>query len=109
MKKDLRDGALSGVVAGYPVTDVKITLYDGSYHDVDSSELAFQLAAKHALKEGLKKESQYCLSRVMDVELVSPEEFMGAVMGDINTRRAQIVETGVRGNLKTTRCNVPLI
>ncbi|MCA9401407.1 MAG: elongation factor G, partial [Candidatus Omnitrophica bacterium] len=108
VEQGFRDGALSGVVAGYPVTDIKITLFDGSYHDVDSSELAFQLAAKAALKEALAKGKPVLLEPIMDVELVSPEEFMGAVMGDINTRRAQIVGTGMIGNLKTTRCNVPL-
>lgn len=108
VEKGIRDGALSGVVAGYPVTDFKVTLYDGSYHDVDSSELAFQLAAKAALKEGLKAAKSVLLEPIMDVELESPDEFYSAVMGDINTRRAIIVETGMRANLKTTRCNVPL-
>ncbi len=107
-EKGFREGCLNGILAGYPVTDIKITLIDGSYHDVDSSELAFQMAAKEALKEGLKKGKPVLLEPIMDVELVSPEEFMGAVMGDINTRRAQIVNTGVMGSLKTTRCNVPL-
>ncbi|MCA9405572.1 MAG: elongation factor G [Candidatus Omnitrophica bacterium] len=108
VEKGFREGALNGVIAGYPVTDIKITLFDGSYHDVDSSELAFQMAAKAALKEALQKGKPVLLEPVMDVELVSPDEFMGAVMGDINTRRAQIVNTGVIGSLKTTRCNVPL-
>ena len=107
-EKGFRDGCSSGVVAGYPVTDIKITLFDGSFHEVDSSELAFQLAAKEALRQGLRAGKPVLLEPIMDVELESPEEFMGAVMGDINTRRAQIVETGMRGNLKTARCNVPL-
>jgi len=107
-EKGFRDGALNGVIAGYPVTDIKVTLFDGSYHDVDSSEIAFQLAAKEALKKALTQGNPVLLEPIMDVELVSPEEFMGAVMGDINTRRAQIVNTGVQGKLKTARCHVPL-
>lgn len=108
VEKGFRDGLTSGVIAGYPVTDVKVTLFDGSYHEVDSSELAFQMAAKEALKIALRQGKSVLLEPIMDVELVSPEEFMGAVMGDINTRRAQIVNTGVIGVLKTCRCNVPL-
>ncbi len=107
-EKGFRAGAQSGVVAGYPVTDIKITLIDGSYHEVDSSELAFQMAAKAALKDALQKGKPVLLEPIMDVELVSPEEFMGAVMGDINTRRARITHMGSRGNLKTARCEVPL-
>jgi elongation factor G len=107
-EKGFREGCLSGIVAGYPVTDLKITLFDGSFHDVDSSELAFQMAAKEALKKALSVGKSVLLEPIMNVELVSPEEFMGAVMGDVNTRRAQIVETGIQGNLKTARCHVPL-
>ena len=108
VEKGFREGTLSGILAGYPVEDIKITLIDGSYHDVDSSELAFQMAAKAALKEALRVGKSVLLEPIMDVELVSPEEFMSAVMGDINTRRSQIVNTGIQGNLKTTRCTVPL-
>lgn len=108
VEKGIREGANSGVVAGYPVTDFRVTLFDGSYHDVDSSELAFQLAAKEALKKGLKAASPVLLEPIMIVELESPEQFYSAVMGDINTRRAIILETGMRANLKTTRCHVPL-
>lgn len=108
VEKGIRDGALNGVVAGYPVTDFKVTLFDGSYHDVDSSELAFQLAAKQALKTALAKGKPVLLEPIMDVELIAPEEFMGAVMGDINTRRAKIVNLGNIGMLKTCRCEVPL-
>ncbi len=108
VEKGIRAAATSGVIAGYPVTDFKIILVDGSYHDVDSSELAFQLAAKAALKQCLVKGKSVLLEPIMDVELVSPEEFMGAVMGDINTRRARIVSLGTLANLKTTRCEVPL-
>lgn len=108
VEKGFRDAALSGNLAGYPATDFTIELIDGSYHDVDSSELAFQLAARTALREALTKGKSVLLEPIMDVELISPEEFMGAVMGDIQTRRAQIVSSGMQGNLKTYRCNVPL-
>ena len=108
VEKGIREGALSGVLAGYPVTDIKITLFDGSFHEVDSSEIAFHLAARAALRDALNRGKSVLLEPIMDVEMISPDQFMGAVMGDINTRRAQIVETGVQGNLKTCRCHVPL-
>ncbi|MCD4781457.1 MAG: elongation factor G [Candidatus Omnitrophica bacterium] len=108
VEKGLKSGALNGVLAGYPVTDFQVTLVDGTYHDVDSSELAFQMAAKVALKEALLKGKSIFLEPVMDIELVCPEGFMGAVLGDLNTRRARIVNLGTRANLKTARCEVPL-
>jgi len=108
VEKGIREGALSGVLAGYPATDFKVTLFDGSFHEVDSSELAFQLAARAALKEAFSKGKPVLLEPIMDIELVSPEEFMGAVMGDINTRRAKIIGLGNQGSLKTARCEVPL-
>jgi len=100
--------ALNGVLAGYPVTDIVVTLIDGSYHDVDSSELAFQMAAKYALQEALRQGKSVFLEPIMDIEVVVPEEFMGTVIGDLNTRRAKIVSMGTRGKLKTARCEVPL-
>ena len=81
---------------------------DGSYHEVDSSELAFQLAAKNALRTALQKGNCVLLEPIMDIEVTSPEEFMGAVLGDLNQRRAKIVNLGSRGNMKTARCDVPL-
>lgn len=108
IEKGIEAGSLNGVIAGYPVTDFTIYLVDGSYHDVDSSELAFQLAAKSALRDCLTRGKSVLLEPVMDVEIVCPEEFMGSVMGDINTRRAKIVGLGNQGNLKTARCEVPL-
>jgi elongation factor G len=108
VEKGIREAALNGVLAGYPVVDFTVTLVDGSYHDVDSSELAFQLAAKNALREALQKGKSVFLEPIMDIEATSPEEFMGAVLGDLNQRRAKIVSLGNRGNLKTARCNVPL-
>ncbi len=108
VEKGIRSAALNGVLAGYPVVDFVVTLMDGSYHDVDSSELAFQLAAKNALYEALRTGKSVFLEPIMDIEATSPEEFMGAVLGDLNQRRAKIVNLGNRGNLKTARCDVPL-
>lgn len=110
--KSVEDGiykaTTSGVLAGYPVTDIVVTLVDGSYHEVDSSELAFQMAAKYALHEALRQGRSVFLEPIMDIEVVVPEEFMGTVIGDLNTRRAKIVSMGTRGKLKTARCEVPL-
>jgi len=108
VEKGVRDGALNGVLAGYPVTDVVVTLVDGSYHEVDSSELAFQMSGKIAIKEAFQKGGPVFLEPVMDLEVSVPEEFMGSVIGDLNTRRAKIVSLGTRGKLKTARCEVPL-
>ena len=108
IEKGIREGAQSGVLAGYPVSDFVVTLIDGSYHDVDSNELAFHLAAREALKEGFRKAKSVFLEPIMDLECIVPEDFMGSVIGDLNTRRAKIVSLGNRGKLKTARCEVPL-
>src|SRR3712207_9418293 len=80
----------NGVIAGYPVVDVKVELVDGSYHEVDSSEMAFQIAGSMAAKEALKRANPVLLEPIMDVEVVVPEEFMGDVMGDLSSRRGHI-------------------
>lgn len=108
IEKGFKAGMLTGVKAGYPVTDVMVTLIDGSYHDVDSSELAFQLAAKYALKDGLTQGKSVFLEPIMDIEIAALEEHMSKVIGDLHTRRAKIIAQGQRANLKTTRCEVPL-
>ena len=97
-----------GVVAGYPVVDVKVTLTDGSYHEVDSSELAFKLAASIAFKRGCEKASPVLLEPMMDVEIVTPEEYMGDIMGNLQGRRGQIQQMGDRGMAKTIDALVPL-
>jgi len=107
-EEGIRAAASSGILAGYPVTDIVVTLVDGSYHDVDSSELAFQLAAKYALQDALRIGKSVFLEPIMDLEVTVPEDFMGAIIGDLNTRRAKIVSLGTRGKLKTARCEVPL-
>ncbi len=108
IEEGINTGAMSGVLGGYPVVDLVVTLIDGSYHEVDSNELAFKLAAKAALHEALRKGKSIFLEPIMDIEVTVPEDYMGSVIGDLNTRRAKIVEMGTRGKLKTARCEVPL-
>lgn len=98
-----------GVIAGYPVVDVKATLYDGSYHDVDSSELAFKLAGSLATRSGIKQAQPVLLEPVMKLEITTPEEFMGDVIGDVNSRRGRIDEMeDINGGAKLIRAFVPL-
>ena len=106
--KGIQDALDDGVVAGFPVVDVKVELVDGSYHDVDSSEMAFQIAGSMAIKEGLKRAYPILLEPIMDVEVVVPEEFMGDVMGDLSSRRGQIQGMDSRGGGQVIRAMVPL-
>ncbi len=106
--KGIREALDNGVVAGYPVVDVKVELVDGSYHEVDSSEMAFQIAGSMAVKEALKRAGPVLLEPIMDVEVVSPEEFMGDVMGDLSSRRGQIQGMESRGGGQVIRAMVPL-
>jgi elongation factor G len=106
--KGIKDSLDSGVVAGYPVVDIRVELVDGSYHDVDSSEMAFQIAGSMAIKEALKRANPVLLEPVMDVEVVVPEEFMGDVMGDLSARRGQIQGMDSRGGGQVIRAMVPL-
>jgi elongation factor G len=108
VRKGIEDAMANGVIAGYPVVDMKATLYDGSYHEVDSSELAFTMAASQALQEGVKKAKPVLLEPVMRVEVVTPEEFMGDVIGDLNARRGRIEEMEDRAGVKVVRAFVPL-
>ena len=102
-------GALNnGLIAGYPIVDIKATLFDGSYHEVDSSEMAFKMAASLALREAAKKCAPVILEPIMDVEVVAPSEYLGSVMGDITKRRGQIRDQEERGNAIAVRCFVPL-
>ncbi|ERS80968.1 elongation factor G [Halomonas sp. PBN3] len=98
----------NGVIAGYPMIDVKVTLYDGSYHDVDSNETAFKVASSMAVKEGAKKAKAVLLEPVMKVEVVTPEEFMGDVMGDLNRRRGLVSGMDDSPSGKVIRARVPL-
>ncbi len=98
----------SGVLAGYPVVDVKVTLIDGSYHEVDSSEMAFKTAGSIGFKEAAKRAGPVLLEPIMAVEVVTPEEFMGDAIGDLNSRRGQIQKMEARGNLQVVSAFVPL-
>ena len=107
--KGIRDTLPNGVVAGFPVVDVRIRLVFGSYHDVDSSQLAFELAASQAFKEGMRKASPVLLEPIMAVEVETPEDYMGDVMGDLNRRRGIVLgmdDDGIGG--KKVRAEVPL-
>ncbi len=104
----IQGAMLSGVLAGYQVVDVKATLLDGSYHEVDSSELAFKICGSMAFKEACQKASPTLLEPIMSVTVTAPEEFMGDVMGDINSRRGQITGTDVLNGTATIECDVPL-
>lgn len=107
--KGIRDTLEGGVIAGYPVVDVKATLYDGSYHDVDSSELAFNLAGSLATRDGVKKASPVLLEPVMHVEVTTPEDFMGDIIGDLNSRRGRIDSMeDLMGGAKLIKAFVPL-
>jgi len=98
----------SGVLAGYPVVDVKVTLYDGSYHEVDSSEMAFKVAGSMAFKEGMKNANPVLLEPIMKVVVTVPEEYMGDVMGDLNSRRGRIEGMEARNGAQVITANVPL-
>ena len=98
----------NGVIAGYPVVDCKVTLYDGSYHDVDSSEMAFKIAGSMGFKEGAAKAKPVLLEPIMKVEVVTPEDYMGDVMGDIQSRRGTPTGMEDRGNAKVIPAMVPL-
>ncbi len=106
--KGLQEAMAGGILAGYPMVDVKATLYDGSYHDVDSSEMAFKIAASLALKEALNKCKPVLLEPIMKVEVVVPEEYMGNVMGDLTSRRGKPLGQESRGNALKIDAMVPL-
>ncbi len=98
----------TGVIAGFPCIDFKATLYDGAYHDVDSSVLAFEIASRAAFREGISKANPVLLEPMMKVEVVTPEEYMGDVIGDLNSRRGQVQEMSTRGNANVVDAMVPL-
>ncbi len=106
--KGVEEAMQSGVVAGYPVVDIEATLYDGSFHEVDSSEMAFKIAASMAFKEACKKAKPVLLEPVMKVEVVTPEDYMGDVVGDLNRRRGKVNSMNQRGNARVVDSEVPL-
>merc|ERR1711935_1254162 len=97
-----------GVIAGFPVLGMKATLVDGAYHDVDSSVTAFEIAGRQACREGLRQAKPRLMEPLMQVDVTTPEEYMGDVLGDINSRRGQVGDLGERGNIKTISALVPL-
>jgi elongation factor G len=108
VEKGVREAMDTGVLAGYPMVDVKVRLTDGSYHEVDSSEMAFKIAGSIGFKEAVRRAKPVLLEPVMDVEVVTPEEYMGAIVGDLNSRRGRIVSMEARGSSQVIRANVPL-
>jgi elongation factor G len=108
VEKGIREAGENGVLAGYPVVDVKATLYDGSYHEVDSSEMAFKIAGSMGFKEAAKKAKPVLLEPIMNVEVVTPEEYMGDVIGDLNSRRGKVQSMEKRGKAQVIKAQVPL-
>jgi elongation factor G len=108
VEKGLNSVLTSGPVAGFPVVDVKVQLIDGAYHEVDSSAIAFEIASRAAFREGLEKAGAVLLEPIMKVEVVTPEEYLGSVIGDLNSRRGQIAGTDTRGNAQIVNAMVPL-
>ncbi|MCL4537888.1 MAG: elongation factor G [Nitrospirae bacterium] len=108
VEKGMKEAMEGGVLAGYPVVDVKATLFDGSYHEVDSSEMAFKIAGSMAFKDGAKKAHLVLLEPIMSVEVVTPEEYMGDVIGDLNSRRGKIQSMEKRGSAQIIKAMVPL-
>jgi len=108
VEKGLRSAMDSGVIAGYPVTGVKCTLYDGAYHEVDSNVMCFEIAARAAFREGMNQASPKLLEPIMKVEVVTPEEYMGDIIGDLNSRRGLVNGMDQRGNARVVDAFVPL-
>jgi elongation factor G len=104
----MKEALEGGILAGYPMSDLKVTLYDGSYHDVDSSEIAFKIAGSLAIKEAVKRARPVLLEPIMSVEVVVPEEYMGDVIGDLNSRRGRIEGMELRGTSQIIKAHVPL-
>lgn len=108
VQRGVKDAMESGVLAGYPMIDIKVTLVDGSYHEVDSSEMAFRIAASMGFKEAVKKASPVLMEPVMDVEIVVPDEYLGDCLGDLTARRGKVESLDVSGNVKLVSALVPL-
>jgi len=108
VEKGIKEALDNGILAGYPVVDIKAILYDGSYHEVDSSEMAFKIAGSMGFKEAAKKAKPIILEPIMNVEVVTPEEYMGDVIGDLNSRRGKIQTMDKRGKAQVIKAQVPL-
>ncbi|MDO8637870.1 MAG: elongation factor G, partial [Dehalococcoidia bacterium] len=108
VEQGIRESMGSGSLAGYPVVDIKATLVDGSYHEVDSSDMAFKMAGSLAFKEAMERAKPILLEPIMKMEVSTPEEFLGDVIGDISARRGQLEGIEERGTTKIIRCTIPL-
>jgi elongation factor G len=108
IEKGVREAMTSGVLAGYPVVDVGVTIFDGSYHDVDSSEIAFKIAGSMAVKEAQRRAAPVLLEPTMDLEVVIPDEYMGDVIGNLSSRRGKILGMKMRGGAQVVTALVPL-
>ena len=104
----MKETCESGVIAGYPLIDVKVTLVDGSYHDVDSSEMAFKIAGSMAFKDGIKKCNPVLLEPMMKVEVEVPEDFLGSIIGDLSSRRGQVEGQSIEDGQSKVQSKVPL-
>jgi len=107
VEKGVKQSMEKGIIAGYPVVDVRVTLYDGSFHDVDSSNLAFEIAGSMAIKKGVEQAQPFILEPIMEVEVIVPEEFMGSVMGDLNSRRGRVLGMDREGKKQVIKALVP--
>lgn len=108
VEKGVRQACSEGAVAGYPIEDVQVILYDGSYHEVDSSDMAFQIAGAMALRKAILEAAPVLLEPIMDVEIVIPEEYLGAISGDINSRRGRVMGMDIKGKLQIVKAQIPL-
>ena len=108
IEKGVREALDGGALAGFPIVDIKVSVFDGSYHDVDSNEMAFKIAGAMALRAGCQKAGPALLEPIMKIEVTTPEQYMGDVIGDLNSRRAKIQDMGDRSNIKYVRGTVPL-
>jgi elongation factor G len=108
VEKGIREAMENGVVAGYPMVDIKVRIVDGSYHDVDSSEMAFKIAGSMGFKDAAKKANPVLLEPIMSLEVIVPEDYMGDVIGDLNSRRGKIQGMKARGSAQVITAEVPL-
>jgi elongation factor G len=108
VEQGIREALDTGILAGYPVIDVKVELIDGSYHDVDSNEMAFRIAGSMAIKEGVRRASPVLLEPIMDVEVVTPADYMGDIIGDLSSRRGKVGGMTERAGARVIGASVPL-
>jgi elongation factor G len=108
VEKDIVEAMVHGILAGFPTTDFRATVYDGSYHDVDSSDMAFKIAASMGFKKGMEQSQPTLLEPIMKVEVLVPEEFVGDIMGDMNSKRGKIMGVEAKGKNQVVRAVVPM-